>query len=91
MISNSQKKRIKKKLGNHYVAAIKAELNDLGKLNKKGQQYSSSQITNVMNGQPHQLLEDVIFALVQKETIKQEKLKEERNAILNGTCTTTKK
>ncbi|WP_407266870.1 hypothetical protein [Tenacibaculum maritimum] len=44
-----------------------------------------------MNGQPHQLLEDVIFALVQKETIKQEKLKEERNAILNGTCTTTKK
>lgn len=84
MITKAQKKRIKKKLGNHYVAVIKAELKELGKRNKNGEEYSSSQITNVMNGQPHQLLEDVIFALVQKVIAEKEKIKEERNAILNG-------
>ncbi len=84
MITKSQKKRIKKILGNHYVSVIQEELNTLGERNKHGLHYSSSQITNVMNGQSHTLLESVIFSLVQKKIVEKEKLQEERNAILNG-------
>ena len=84
MISKSEKKRIKKYLGNHYVASIQKELQAKEIYAKNGEEYSASYITNVMNGQPNEVLEDVIFSLVQKEIVKQEELKEKRKAILNG-------
>ena len=85
MITKSQKKSIKKILGNHYVLGIQKELNLLGERNKHGLEYSSSQITNVMNGKSHTLIESVIFSLVQKKL----KAIEERNAILNGSTKRT--
>jgi hypothetical protein len=84
MITKQQKKRIKKILGNHYVAVIQEELNSQEKFNKDGNPYSSSQITNVMNGQPHKVIEDSIFSATQKKIIANEKLKEERDAILKA-------
>jgi len=86
MITKSQRKSIKKIIGNHYVLSIQKELNLLGARNKHGLEYSSSQITNVMNGKSHALLESVVFSLVQKKL----KAKEERNAILNGSTKRTR-
>jgi hypothetical protein len=84
MITKQQKRRIKKILGNHYVSVIQEELNSQEKVNKDGNPYSSSQIRNVMSGQPHEVIEEAIFSATQKEIIKKEKIKEERDAILKA-------
>jgi hypothetical protein len=84
MITKSQKKRIKKILGNRYVSEVQKELSALGELNTKGNEYSSSHITNIMNGQLHTVIETTIFSLVQKTIVEQENLSAERNAILKA-------
>ena len=79
MITEEQKTEIKKLLGHRYVETIQSRLLKKGLLNRKKQIYSSAQITNVMNGVSHRVIESVIFELVaeEKEIIKN------REALLN--------
>lgn len=84
MITKPQKKRIKKILGNHYVSVIQEELRLNGMLNKSGNEYSSSQITNVMNGQAHTIIEDAIFSVTQKKIVEKEELEKQRKEILSS-------
>ena len=82
MIKKAQKKRIKRIIGHRYVVLIQKELNEKNQFNKQGLPYSSSQITNVMNGKPHLIIENAIFSVVQKIIVEQEKIKVQRKAIL---------
>ncbi len=73
MITEENKTEIKKLLGHRYVETIQSKLLKKGLLNRKKQIYSSAQITNVMNGVSHRIIEAVIFELVieEKEILKQ--------------------
>lgn len=73
MINSKQKKEIIRVLGHRYVAPIKAELNNLGIVNTKGEPHSSSMITNVMNGLRHDEIEGAIFSLLEKKALELKK------------------
>lgn len=81
MITKAQKKDIKRVLGHRYVTEIQSEMLKKRLFNKNNTVYSTSQITNVINGVPHSIIEAVVFELVasKKEEI------EKRNALLNKT------
>lgn len=79
MITEEQKTEIKKLLGHRYVETIQSRLLKKGLLNRKKQIYSSAQITNVMNGVSHKIIEDVIWEIVAE----QKKIIESREALLN--------
>lgn len=79
MISKSEKQRIKKIIGHRYVGLIQTELNDSNEFNKQGETYSSGHITNVMNGEPHNIIEAAIYRVVKN---KLEELEARKN-ILN--------
>ena len=83
MISKSEKKRIKKIIGHRYVGPIQTELNERNEFNKQGETYSSGHITNVMNGEPHGIIEAAIFSVVQKSIAEKEELAKQRQALLN--------
>lgn len=78
MISKAKKKRIKKIIGHRYVGLIQTELNESNEFNKQGETYSSGHITNVMNGEPHNVIEEAIYRVVENKL----KLIEARKNIL---------
>lgn len=78
MITEEQKTEIKKLLGHRYVEAIQSRLLKNKQFNRKGCIYSPSQITNVMNGVPHKIIEDVIWQLVEE----QNQILQKRNELL---------
>lgn len=82
MISKTQKRKIKKILGSCYVAAVKDELKTKGALNRNGVAYSSTQITNVMNGNSHKIIEAAIFSATQKQVIANQQLEAQRKIVL---------
>jgi acid phosphatase family membrane protein YuiD len=67
MITKTAKKEIKQLLGHRYVEVIQGRLLKKGLLNNKKQIYSPSQITNVMNGVSHRIIEKIIWELVEEE------------------------
>ena len=67
MISKTDKKRIKKIIGVRYVAEVQSRLKEKEVLNKQGNEHSASFITNVMNGQPHKIIEDTIYEIVSEK------------------------
>lgn len=79
MINSKQKKLIKKLLGHRYVKHIATHLEEKNIKNRKDLAFSYSQITNVMNGVPHQVIEEAIFELL---AIKNAEL-EKRQQLLN--------
>tara|TARA_B110000967_G_scaffold202527_1_gene241535 strand:+ start:1351 stop:1620 length:270 start_codon:yes stop_codon:yes gene_type:complete len=87
MISKSEKKRIKKIIGHRYAGVIQGELNKRNELNKQNEAYSSGHITNVMNGEPHNVIEDAIYRVVEDKL----KLTEARKNLLKkkSVATTT--
>ena len=76
MITKTEKKRIKKHLGHRYVSLIQAELTAKNELNKNGNPYASAQITNVMNGVGHAVIEDAIYRAVETKKALKNKRKE---------------
>ena len=87
MISKAEKKRIKKIIGHRYAGVIQDELNKSNELNKQNEAYSSGHITNVMNGEPHNVIEDAIYRVVEDKL----KLIEDRKNLLKkkSVATTT--
>lgn len=82
MISKAEKIKIKKILGSCYVAAVKEELKIAGVLNRNNEPYSSTQITNVMNGRSHKIIEAAIFSATQKQVAATQQLKAKRKIVL---------
>lgn len=68
MITSTKKKEYKAVLGHRYVAPVLKELIAAKEYkNDKKEPYSSSQITNVMNGVPHNIIEGAIKRAVIKK------------------------
>ena len=73
MITKEDKESIKKIIGHRCAPAIQDELNASGEFNKGGQSYSTSHITNVMNGESHDVIEAAIYRVVDKRLAIQQK------------------
>lgn len=84
MIDKNSKKRILRIIGKRYVAPVKEQLIKMEAFNSKGEEYSSSQITNVMNGTPHRIIEQAIYKVVEIKKQELEQEKEQRQKILTG-------
>lgn len=78
MILKEEKERIKQVVGFRYVKAIQQQLNKTGRFSQNGKQYSSSMITNVMNGANHAVIEQAIYEVV---AIKNEEIKRRKKLL----------
>lgn len=80
MISKTEKKRIIKHIGKTYTASVIEELDACNEKNSKGESYSASMVTNVMNGQPNEVIEAAIYRVVQQK----KHLRESRKRLLTA-------
>jgi hypothetical protein len=78
MISKRDKNSIIKLIGTRYVSDIKEHLRENRIFNKNGNEHSTSMITNVMNGKPHEVIEEAIYEVA----IEKKAAKEARKALL---------
>ena len=67
MINKKEKQDIKTIIGHRYVSLIQEELEASKEFNKSGNPYSSAHITNVMNGESHEVIEAAIYRVVAKK------------------------
>lgn len=67
MITEKQKLEIKSYLGHRYVSVVQDELNLTNERDLKNKPYSATIITNVMNGQPHEVIEAAIYRAVERK------------------------
>ena len=79
MIYKSAKESIKNAIGHRYSPVIQKELIDSNEFNKANQPYSKKHISNVMNGEKHEIIEAAIYRVVEKRLKAQTK----RGHILN--------
>ena len=73
MITKSDKQIIKGVIGGRYAPIIQKELIECNEFNKWGEPYSTKQITNVMNGEKHEIIEAAIYRVVKNRLEIQEK------------------
>lgn len=75
MINRTEKEHIKELLGHRYVKHISDYLKAHNILNRNGGDFSQAQITNVMNGVSHPVIEEAIYQVVsqKKQQIKKRK------------------
>ena len=66
MINKSDRESIKSVIGHPYASLIQKELIDSKEFNKVGAPYSKGHITNVMNGEKHEIIEAAIYRVVKK-------------------------
>lgn len=81
MISKSERKRLKKILGNRYTNAVLKQLNAQGVVNENGKPYSANMIRVVFNGyRNHAIIEEAIYqaAELAKQQAKKEQAKRKR-------------
>ncbi len=88
MITKSDKETIKDIIGHRYAPIIQDELNENKEFNKDGEAYSRSQITNVMNGERHDIIEAAIYRVVEF-CLKQEERRQQLLNIKKSVATTT--
>lgn len=67
MIREKEKKRIINIIGHKYTAKVSKVLKESNEFNNKGDEYSTSQITNVMNGTQNETIEKAIYEVVINE------------------------
>ena len=79
MITKEDKATIKDIIGHRYAPIIQLELNASKEFNKDGGAYSRSQITNVMNGENHEVIEAAIYRVVEKRL----EIQKQREYLLN--------
>lgn len=88
MIKKTERKRLKKLLGWNYTSAVLAILKNNNITNKKGNPFSASYITQVLNGKENNdAVEDAIFEEYNNRNYykqkKQQEQKRKRDLILN--------
>lgn len=79
MITKGDKEIIKDIIGHRYAPIIQDELNESKEFNKDGEPYSTGQITNVMNGVKHAVIEAAIYRVVEFKLAEEKK----RQLLLN--------
>ena len=79
MIDKRAKTFIKGIIGHRYTSIVQKELNDHNTFNKWGEPYSTKQITNVMNGEKHEIIEAAIYRAVEKRL----KIQKKREYLFN--------
>jgi len=67
MINKSDKQMIKRVIGNRYSLVIQNELTNCKEFNKYGVPYSTGHITNVMNGEKHEIIEAAIYRVFENQ------------------------
>lgn len=83
MISNKEKKKILKVLGNYYSEAVLEELHRLGVRNRNGLPHSDAMVRMVMNGsRENKEIEAAIFDAVARKKKENQKELERRSQIL---------
>lgn len=83
MITETEKKEIKKVLGSRYTTEILDVLRDKDIKSKFGEAYSSSYIRSVLNGNSNNIvIENIIFELYKKKKKQQTKNKQKRTKML---------
>ena len=65
MINNSDKTSIKRIIGYRYALVVQKELVNSKEYNRGGTPYTTGHITNVMNGENHDIIEAAIFRVVE--------------------------
>lgn len=73
MITKSDKQIIKSVIGSRYALVIQKELMECQEFNKNGMPYSTGHITNIMNGEKHEIIEAAIYRVVKNRLEIQEK------------------
>ncbi|CAI8213899.1 MAG: Uncharacterised protein [Formosa sp. Hel1_33_131] len=80
MINKTAKESIKSIIGHRYAYIIQKELNDSNEYNKDGESYSTGHITNVMNGEKHDIIEAAIYRVVENRL----EIQRKRDNLLNN-------
>ena len=78
MITKSDKQIIKSVIGNRYAPIIQKELMECNEFNKNGMPYSTGHITNIMNGEKHEIIEAAIYRVVKNRL----EIREKRESLL---------
>ena len=78
MITKSDKQIIKSVIGNRYAPIIQKELMECHEFNKNGMPYSTGHITNIMNGEKHEIIEAAIYRVVKNRL----EIREKRESLL---------
>ena len=73
MITKSDKQILKGVIGGRYAPIIQKELIECNEFNKNGVPYTTGHITNVMNGEKHEIIEAAIYRVVKNRLEIQEK------------------
>ena len=73
MITKSDKQMIKSVIGSRYSPIVQKELMECNEFNKNGMPYSTGHITNVMNGEKHEIIEAAIYRVVKNRLEVREK------------------
>jgi len=83
MITKSQKRKLKKVLGNGYSSKVHEYLQKKGLRNRYGLPFSIETIRQVMNGRNHSEIESHIFSLYEEERKRISEEKSRRSRLLN--------
>ena len=78
MITKPDKQIIKSIIGGRYAPIIQKELIECNEFNKNGMPYSTGHITNIMNGEKHEIIEAAIYRVVKNRL----EIREKRESLL---------
>ena len=79
MITKPEKQLIKSVIGGRYALIIQKELMECNEFNKNGVPYSTGHITNVMNGEKHEIIESAIYRVFKNRL----EIRKKRERLLN--------
>lgn len=79
MITKPEKQLIKSVIGGRYALIIQKELKECNEFNKNGAPYSTGHITNVMNGEKHEIIESAIYRVFENRL----EIRKKRGHLLN--------
>lgn len=83
MIPKAQRTKLKKMLKRSFIPDVQQVLRDKNILNKKGEEYSSTYISHVLNGrESNEFIEEALFEVYQQKKQELAKMQEKRAKLL---------
>lgn len=79
MITKPEKQLIKSVIGGRYALIVQKELTKCNEFNKNDAPYSTGHITNVMNGEKHEIIESAIYRVFENRL----EIRKKRGQLLN--------
>lgn len=85
MILKTEKKKLKRLLGNKYIQDVLQDLETKGHFNKEGNPFTKAYISNVLNGtESNQNIEDSLYKVYEERKMQQTKKRAMRRKILQN-------